>query len=92
MDLETKSYTNSPRSTISTRRAESKIEELTNQLHQSGKEKSENSRSLRAADKLARDAKLQIVESDRQRQKLEEERKAYENQIEDLRKAMDKMV
>ncbi|KAG9219957.1 hypothetical protein CCMSSC00406_0006870 [Pleurotus cornucopiae] len=91
VDLETKSYTNSPRSTISTRRAESKIEELTNQLHQSGKEKSENSRSLRAADKLARDAKLQIVESDRQRQKLEEERKAYENQIEDLRKAMDKM-
>ncbi|KAJ8508333.1 hypothetical protein ONZ45_g9391 [Pleurotus djamor] len=90
VDLETKAYTNSPRSTISARRPDGKIEELTNSLT-GGKEKAENPRSLRAADKLARDAKLQIAESDRQRQKLEEERKAYESQIRALRESMDKL-
>jgi myosin protein heavy chain len=71
---------------------ESRIEELTNQLHQTNKEKSDTSRLQRSADKLARDTKFQLAESDRQRAKLEEERKAYESQIQSLRQAMDLMV
>ncbi|KAF8880496.1 class II myosin [Infundibulicybe gibba] len=91
VDLETKSYASSPRPTTS-RRVDSRIEELTSQLNQSNKDKSETSRLQRSADKIARDAKFQLAESDRQRAKLEEERKAYEAQIQSLRRAMDDMV
>lgn len=91
VDLETKSYASSPRPATGSRRMESRIEELTNQLHQTNKEKSDTSRLQRSADKLARDTKFQLAESDRQRAKLEEERKAYESQIQSLRQAMDLM-
>ena len=92
VDLETKSYASSPRPATGSRRMESRIEELTNQLHQTNKEKSDTSRLQRSADKLARDTKFQLAESDRQRAKLEEERKTYESQIQSLRQAMDLMV
>lgn len=86
VDLETKSYASSSRSPATPRRVESRIEELTTQLNQTNKDKS------RSADKMARDAKFQAAESDRQRAKLEEERKVYEVQLQSLRQAMDGMV
>lgn len=92
VDLETKSYTSSPRPPTTSRRMESRIEELTSQLNQTNKDKTDNSRLQRSADKIARDAKFQLAESDRQRAKLEEERKAYEAQLQSLRQAMDTMV
>lgn len=86
IDLETKSYVSSSRPPPTSRRMESRIEELTSQLNQTHKDKS------RSVDKISRDAKFQAAESDRQRTKLEEERKAYEAQLQNLRKAMDTMV
>lgn len=71
---------------------ESRIEDLTSQLNQSQKEKSDTSRLQRSADKVARDAKFQLAESDRQKAKLEEERKAYEAQLRNLRQALDAKV
>ncbi|KAF9465407.1 hypothetical protein BDZ94DRAFT_1159890 [Collybia nuda] len=91
VDLETKSYASSPRPTTTSRRMESRIEELTSQLNQTNKDKTDNSRLQRSADKIARDAKFQLAESDRARAKLEEERKAYEAQLQSLRQAMDAM-
>ena len=60
---------------------ESRIEELTSQLNQTNKDKSKTSRMQRSADKVACDATFQLAKSDRQRAKLEDERKAYEAQI-----------
>ncbi|KAG5653772.1 hypothetical protein H0H81_010613 [Sphagnurus paluster] len=90
VDLETKSYSNSPRPTAASRR-ESRVEELAQQLTQGGKDKVDSARLQRSADKIARDAKFQLAESDRARLKLEEERKAYEAQLQSLRQAMDAM-
>jgi myosin protein heavy chain len=81
VDLETKSYTNSSRPATISRRTESRIEELTNQLNQSNKEKNRR-----------RDSGLQSAEPDRLRARLEEERAAYESQIGSLRRDMDAMV
>jgi uncharacterized protein YhaN len=80
VDLETKSY--SPRPATISRRSESRVEELASQLHQ---DKITN-RSV------ARDAKFQSAELDRQRARIEEERKSYESQILALRQEMDVMV
>ncbi|KAF8634039.1 hypothetical protein AX17_004304 [Amanita inopinata Kibby_2008] len=85
VDLETKSYANTPRSTVAARRVDSRIEELTHQL--SG---NHERRSPRSPEK-SRDPKHQAAESDRQRTKLEEERKVFESQIRNLRQAMDRM-
>lgn len=74
------------------RRLEARIEELTNQLNQVNKDKGESSRMQRSVDKVARDAQFQLAESDRQRARLEEERKAYETQLDDLRQSMDAIV
>lgn len=71
---------------------ESRIEDLTAQLNQTNKDKSDTSRLQRSADKLARDTKFQLAESDRQRARLEEERKSFEGQIASLRQSMDSMV
>ncbi|KAG6837022.1 hypothetical protein H0H93_016229 [Arthromyces matolae] len=76
VDLETRSYSNSPRPPTISRRTDSRIEEFGGQ---------------RSADKIARDPKIQLVESDRARQKLEEERKTYEAQLQSLRQSMDAM-
>jgi len=91
VDLETKSYSNSPRPPTTSRRTESRIEELTNQLNQTNRDKPEGSRLQRSAEKIARDTKFQLAESDRARLKLEEERKASETQLQSLRRAMDIM-
>lgn len=74
------------------RRLEARIEELTNQLNQVNKDKGESSRMQRSVDKVARDTQFQLAESDRQRARLEEERKAYETQLDDLRQSMDAIV
>lgn len=77
VDLETKSYANSSRATIG-RRPDSRIEE---QLQ------GETSK-LRSAEKVARDAKFQQAESERQRAKMDEERKGYQAEISQLRQVM----
>ena len=56
------------------------------------KDKGESSQMQRSADMVARDTKSQLAESDRQRARLEEERKSYELQVQSLRQAMDVMV
>lgn len=92
VDFETKAYGTSPRPSSNTRRLESRVEELTNQLNQVTQDKGESSRMQRSTDKVARDTKFQLAESDRQRARLEDERKSYETQIENLRQSMDVMV
>lgn len=94
VDLETKAYVSSPRAPRDrdSRRLESRIEELTSKLTQESKEKSDSVRMNRSADKSARDTKFQLMESDRQRIRLEEEQKNYEKKIQDLRKNVDELV
>lgn len=89
VDLETKSL-NSPRPASTTsKRLESRIEELTSQLNQSSKD---SSRLHRNADKTVRDAKFQLAEAERQRNRLEEEVKSYEAKVVNMRQAMDELV
>ena len=88
VDLETKSYASTPR-TIS-RRTDSRIEEITGKLANSVN-KNDASRP-RTSEQVARDAKFQQSEIDRQRAKWEEERKAYEGQLARLRETMDTIV
>jgi myosin protein heavy chain len=83
--LETRSYTNPSRPATISRRSETRIEELTNQLNPGNKEKSVGRSALR-------DAKFQSAELERQRARMEEEKKLYESQISALRQAMDAMV
>ncbi|KAF9447621.1 hypothetical protein P691DRAFT_105894 [Macrolepiota fuliginosa MF-IS2] len=82
VDLETRSYANSPRPATISR---SRVEELTSQLNQ-------KSTLGRTSEKLAKDVKFQQTELDRQRLKFEEDRKAYETRINDLRTALDTVV
>ncbi|KAF8514982.1 nonmuscle myosin heavy chain b [Gautieria morchelliformis] len=89
VDLETKSYASSPRPVRESRRLESRIEELTSKLTQESKEKSETLRMSRTADKSVRDTKFQLMESDRQRARLEDEVTAYEKKVGDLRQSID---
>lgn len=90
VDLETKSL-NSPRPAPSTsRRLESRIEELTNQLSQQAS-KDGSVRAQRTGERN-RDARLQIAEVERQRSRLEEEVKASEAKVTALREAVDKLV
>jgi myosin protein heavy chain len=90
VDLETRSYANSRPPTIS-RRRESRIEELTNQLILSSKDGVESSRHQRSPEKFSRDPNAQQAENERQRQRVEEERQAYESQLQSLREAMDSL-
>jgi len=89
VDLETKSYASSPRPVRESRRLETRIEELTSKLTQESKEKSDTLRMSRTADKSVRDTKFQLVESDRQRVRLEDEVKTYEKKVTDLRQSVD---
>ena len=88
VDLETKSYSRNPQSssTATIRRLESRIEELTNQLSQITKEHRRTSLSR------DRDISAQLIESDRQRVKLEEEVHLYEEKVKAMRLQMDVMV
>lgn len=89
VDLETKSL-NSPRPASTTsRRLESRIEELTNQLQQASKD---SVRVNRTADRSVRDTRYQLAEADRQRIRLEEEVKAYEAKVVTMRETMDALV
>lgn len=94
VDLETKAYVSSPRAPRDrdSRRLESRIEELTNKLTQESKEKSDSIRMSRSVDKSIRDTKYQLIESDRQRNRLEDEQKNYEKKIQDLRNHVDELV
>jgi myosin protein heavy chain len=91
VEYETKAYANAPRPTAS-KRQETRIEELTNRLLQEEKEKSETARLHRTADKTAREMKFQLMESDRQRLRLEEEVKSYEGKVQGLRDEYNDLV
>ncbi len=79
IDLETKSYASSSRPATLSRKTDSRIEEITSQLTGKGH-----------AHRLSRDSKG--IDFERQRAKLDEERKAYEAQLSTLRNAMDELV
>jgi myosin heavy chain 9/10/11/14 len=85
VDLETKSYSRNPQSTSAAtiRRLESRIEELTSQLSQ------EHRRTSLSKD---RDVPAKLVESERQRGRLEEEIRLYEEKVKAMRLQMDVMV
>ncbi|KDR70292.1 hypothetical protein GALMADRAFT_128012 [Galerina marginata CBS 339.88] len=86
VDLETKSYASSPRSVPGSRRIDSRIEELANQLQQTSKDRRESGRLKRIPERSL-DAKSQLAESERQKAKLE----SYESQIQGMRQSMDTM-
>ncbi|KAG1740928.1 P-loop containing nucleoside triphosphate hydrolase protein [Suillus lakei] len=90
VDLETKSYTNSPHPSSTVRQLQSRIDELTTQLKQASSEKVDSNR-LHSSDKAIRDIQLQLAESERHHIKLEEERKISEGQITSLRQTLDKV-
>ncbi|KAJ4498392.1 class II myosin, partial [Lentinula lateritia] len=77
IDLETKSYASTSRPATLLRKTDSRIEEITSQLTGKGH-----------AHRLSRDSKFDL---DRQRVKLDEERKGYEMQLATLRKSMDEL-
>lgn len=82
VDLETRSYANAPRSSLpGSRRLDSRIEELTNQLQQTTKERRASGRHRVMHDDTS-------LESERQRAKVE----SYETQLENMRQSIDSMV
>lgn len=82
---------NAPRPNTS-RRIEGRIAELTNQLNQTSNEKAESSRMHRAADKTARDTKLDLQDSERVRQRLEQQVGQLEGKVADLRSHCHQLV
>ncbi|PSS37014.1 hypothetical protein PHLCEN_2v1156 [Hermanssonia centrifuga] len=88
VDLETKSL-NSPRPPTTSRRLESRIEELTTQLTQTSRD---SVRVHRTADRNVRDTMSQLAEADRQRARLEEENRASEARLMSMRQDMDELV
>ena len=85
IELEAKAMgVNAPRPNTS-RRIESRIAELSNQLNQASNEKAESSRMHRAADKTTRDMKLDLQEAERVRQRLEQQVGQLEGKVADLR-------
>lgn len=91
VDLETKSYTNTPQPNATIRQLRARVEELTTQLSQAANDK-RHSIPLRSSDKAVRDIQLQLQESERHRLKLEEDRKVSESQIQSFRQKLDEMV
>lgn len=89
VDFETKTLSlNSSRPSNVNKRLESRIEELQNQLSRAAKDSS----GLKTADKSTREATMQLQESERQRSRLEEEVKSFENRVKTMRESMDEMV
>jgi myosin heavy chain 9/10/11/14 len=82
---------NAPRPNTS-RRIESRVAELTNQLNQASNEKAESSRMHRVADKTARDVKFDLQESERIRQRLEQQVGQLEGKVADLRAQCNQLV
>lgn len=91
VDLETKSYANPSHPSATVRQLEARIEELTKQLNQASTDK-RHSTQLRSPDKAAREVHLQLSESERQRAKLEDDKKAANAQVQALREKLDKVV
>ena len=91
VDLETKSYTNTPQPNATIRQLQARVEELTTQLNQATNDK-RHSTPLRSSDKAVRDIQVQLQESEHHRLKLEEDRKAGESQIQSLRQRLDEIV
>ena len=89
--METKSYASSPQPSATVRKLEARIEELTKQLNQASTDK-RHSTQLRSPDRAARDLQLQLSESERQRAKVEDDKKAANAQIQALREKLDKVV
>lgn len=90
VDLETRSYASAPQPNAITRQLQARVEELTTQLNQATNDRRQST-PLRS-DKAVRDIQLQLHESERHRLKLEEDRKAYESQIQSLRERLDETV
>ncbi|KAG8951087.1 hypothetical protein FRC04_006746 [Tulasnella sp. 424] len=89
VDLETKGYANSPRPPSSTsRRLESKIEELTGKLQQESMEKNDTIRAHKSADKAARDTHYQLQESERLRLRQEDELHKAELRVENMKQQL----
>lgn len=88
VDLETKSYANSPRPSSTSRRLESKIEELTGKLQQESMEKNDTIRAHKTADKAARDTQFQLQESERLRLRQEEELRKSELRVENMKQQL----
>lgn len=90
VDLETKAYSrvqpSSSSSSATIRRLESRVEELTSQLNQAMKERNTASISR------DRDATFKLVESDRQKARLEDEIRTYEEKVANMRKTINDMV
>lgn len=90
VDLETKSYSRIQPSTSSSaatvRRLESRVEELTSQLSQATRERHTASVSQN------RDATFKLAETERQKVRLEEEVRSYEEKITNMRKLVNDMV
>ncbi len=74
------------------RRLEGRIEELTSKLTQESKEKIESTKHARDADKTARELRLELTESERQRLRLQEEMRSYEEKVLKLRNDMNALV
>jgi myosin protein heavy chain len=71
---------------------ESRISELTDKLSQTSRDQSDTVRMQRSADKDARDAKMQLADSERHRAKLEGEIRNSEARMESMRHAMHELV
>ena len=83
VDLETRSYANSPRASTTSWRTESSAEDETGQVYQSQRGKSGTPRL-----KVAHDAKFRVESNpSRPRTTFEEERRAYEAQLQSLHQA-----
>jgi len=87
VDLETRSYSRNPQSSSAAtiRRLESRIEELNGQMSQVTKEHRRTSVSR------DRDVSAQLIEGDRQRAKLEDEVRLYDEKVKSMRQQMDDM-
>ncbi|KAH7091794.1 hypothetical protein BKA62DRAFT_84948 [Auriculariales sp. MPI-PUGE-AT-0066] len=89
VDLETRSFAaSSPRATPTSRRLETRVEELQSKLNQESKEKTDTIRLHRTAE---RDTKFQLVEAERQRARLEEKVQDAEVQVQEMRQAFDNL-
>ena len=90
VDMETRAFAaSSPRAPPATRRLESRIEELQSKLSQESKDKTDSIRQHRTSE---RDTKFQLVESERQRSRLEEKVQETEAQVGELRSVIDGLV
>ncbi|KAF9234323.1 nonmuscle myosin heavy chain b [Melanogaster broomeanus] len=90
VDMETKSYTTTPQPNATIRQLQARVEELTTQLNQATSDK-RHSTQPRSSDKAVREIQLELQESERQRTKLEDDRKTSESQIQALREKLDKV-